>query len=81
MPNPTVLSRVAGTQVLDRTWLALNSWLPCLIPKTKVQEHSKVNPQISEYIYQFAWRRSLEAVETLGALLCHLCTVVHRNRV
>ena len=61
MPNPTVLSRVAGTQVLDRTWLTLNSWLPRLIPKTKVQEHSKVNPQILEYIYQFALQSSTGA--------------------
>ena len=81
MPNPTVLSRVAGTQVLDRTWLTLKSWLPRLIPKVKVQQHSKVNHQISGYIHQFAWRQSLGAVETAGALLRHLCTVVRRNRV
>ena len=72
---------VAGTQVPDRTWLTLKSWLPRLVAKVKVLEHSKMNAEISEYIYQLAWRRSLPPVETTGALLCNLYRIVRRNGV
>ena len=67
---------VAGTQMLDRSWQSLESFLPQHMQmKCKEKGHSKMHGNVPQYIYMWAWRQSLHAptpkvfLEELEALL------------
>ena len=35
VPNSSLISTLSGTQIIDRSWLSLKSWLPKLVAKIK----------------------------------------------
>ena len=54
------LSTVAGTQCLDRSWLALKEFLPkTLAVKRRQDGHSKLHQSCPDYVFSWAWRQSL----------------------
>ena len=70
------LSKVCGTQAIDREWLALKTWLPNQLHRKAVTpQGSDVNVHLNQRTYQFIWRRSLGVVSPnafLGALAAEL---------
>ena len=48
-------AKLAGTQVLDRSWM----WLKKIVPHALKNRNDKViNPRLWEYIYQFVYRHN-----------------------
>ena len=71
-----MLSCVAGTQILDRTWHDLKMFLPKrLVAKLKVKGHSQLHPNVQLLVSQWMWRKSIgsttpqEFLEALESLL------------
>ena len=56
-----VLSKKAGTQVIDRKWKALKDFLPSNYHRKINGPHgSQVNPRMRQRVFQFCWRNSLK---------------------
>ena len=59
-PRSVLLSCVAGTQVLDRSWQSLKTFLPPkLSAKLKVDGDSALNPAVKQQLFMWKWRASL----------------------
>ena len=59
-PGSVLLSCVAGTQVLDRSWQSLKTFLPPkLSAKLKVDGDSALNPAVKQQLFMWNWRASL----------------------
>ena len=58
------LSKVGGTQCLDRAWGVLKKWLPKQLNiKKRSSGHGVVNPHLKEKTFQWLWRRNLNVNE------------------
>ena len=55
------VSNVAGTQTLDRSWKSLKMFLPHhMVLKHKDRGHSTMHPSVSQYVFMWCWRCSLD---------------------
>ena len=55
------LSNISGTQTLDRSWKSLKDFLPAhMVLKHKDRRHSKMHPSVTQYMFMWCWRCSLE---------------------
>jgi hypothetical protein len=55
------LSNIAGTQTLDRSWKSLKDFLPAhMVLKHKDRGHSTLHPSVTQYVFTWCWRCSLE---------------------
>ena len=56
------VSNVAGTQTLDRSWKSLKMFLPHhMVLKHKDRGHSTMHPSVSQYVFMWCWRCSLDS--------------------
>ena len=56
------VSNVAGTQTLDRSWQLLKIFLPHhMVLKHKDRGHSTMHPSVSQYVFMWCWRCSLDS--------------------
>ena len=54
--------RLPPTQVLDRTWQSLKTWLPPKVcAKFKVDGSSQFHPAVKQQVFQWNWRQTLGA--------------------
>ena len=67
----SVLSSVAGTQSIDRAWLALKAWLP---QKLKTYEkrngHHKMSQGVHSMIQQWMWRQTILPCSSKELMSC-----------
>ena len=69
--------KLAGTQVLDRTWMWLKKFIPHSI---KNRGNSVLNPRLWDYVYQFVYGHNKDLWETIWRSKTTFCVVVHISR-
>ena len=69
--------KLAGTQVLDRTWMWLKKFIPHSI---KNRGNSVLNSRLWDYVYQFVYRHNKDLWETVWRSKTTFCVVVHISR-
>ena len=56
------VSNVAGAQTLDGSWQLLKIFLPHhMVLKHKDRGHSTMHPSVSQYVFMWCWRCSLDS--------------------
>ena len=69
--------KLAGTQVLDRTWMWMKQFIPHSI---KNRGNSVLNPRLWDYVYQFVYRHNKDLWETTWRSKTTFCVVIHISR-
>ena len=78
--NSTKLSKIAGTQQIDRQWLSLKKFVfSNLHRKVKTLVGSEVNPSLRRRCFQYVWRCNLQTCTPL-VMLKELAKLV-KNKV
>ena len=77
--NSTKLSKIAGTQQIDRQWLSLKKFVfSNLHRKVKTLVGSEVNPSLRRRCFQYVWRCNLQTCTPL-VMLKELAKLVKNN--
>jgi hypothetical protein len=75
----TKLSKIAGTQQIDRQWLSLKKFVfSNLHRKVKTLVGSEVNPSLRRRCFQYVWRCNLQTCTPL-VMLKELAKLVKNN--
>ena len=69
--------KLAGTQVLDRTWMWMKKFIPHSI---KNRGNSVLNPRLWDYVYQFVYRHNKDLWETTCRSKTTFCVLFHISR-